>query len=82
MIGRIELGLVRLCSESDVVDNSIRRFVVEGREILLVKIAGKYYALDSKCTHRGGPLSEGTLKDRMITYPLGILGSLILKPAK
>src|SRR5437870_6016618 len=32
-------------TESDVVEDSVRRFVVEGREILLGKFAGKYYAL-------------------------------------
>jgi nitrite reductase/ring-hydroxylating ferredoxin subunit len=59
--------MVRLCSESDVVENSVRRFVVEGREILLGKFAGKYYALDESCTHRGGPLSEGAFDDGVIT---------------
>jgi nitrite reductase/ring-hydroxylating ferredoxin subunit len=60
---------VRLCSESDVLDNSIRRFVVEGKEILLGKVEGKYYALDDRCTHRGGPLSEGTLEGGIVTCP-------------
>jgi nitrite reductase/ring-hydroxylating ferredoxin subunit len=65
----VELGLVRLCSESDVLDNSIRRFVVEGKEILLGKVAGRYYALDDRCTHRGGPLSEGALEGGIVTCP-------------
>lgn len=33
------------------------------------KIAGKYYALNERCTHRGGPLSEGTLEDGIVTCP-------------
>ena len=37
--------MARLCSESDVVENSVRRVVVEGGEILLGKFARKYYAL-------------------------------------
>src|SRR6267378_2392269 len=61
--------LPRLCSESDIVDNSVRRFVVEGKEILVGKLAGKYYALDERCTHRGGPMSEGTLEGGVITCP-------------
>jgi CDP-4-dehydro-6-deoxyglucose reductase/3-phenylpropionate/trans-cinnamate dioxygenase ferredoxin subunit/anthranilate 1,2-dioxygenase ferredoxin subunit len=43
--------------------------VIQGREILLGKFAGKYYALDERCTHRGGPLSEGTLEGGVITCP-------------
>jgi nitrite reductase/ring-hydroxylating ferredoxin subunit len=63
------MGPVRLCSESEVVDNSVQHFLVEGRLILLGKLAGRYYALDERCTHRGGPLSEGTLESGVITCP-------------
>jgi nitrite reductase/ring-hydroxylating ferredoxin subunit len=65
----MEVGLIRLCSGSEIEDNSLRRFVLEGREILLGKFAGKYYALDERCTHRGGPLSEGTLENGIVTCP-------------
>src|SRR5437867_10350905 len=61
-----EMVIVRVWSESDVGENSVRRFVVEGREILLGKFAGKYYAPDEKCTHRGGPLSEGVFDGGVI----------------
>jgi nitrite reductase/ring-hydroxylating ferredoxin subunit len=61
--------IVRLCSESYIVDNSVRRFVVEGKEILVGKLAGKYYALDERCTHLGGPLSGGSLEGGVITRP-------------
>jgi len=61
--------IVRLCSESDIVDNSVSRFVVEGKEILVGKLAGKYYAIDERCTHRGGPLSKRSLEGGVITCP-------------
>ena len=32
-------------------------------------MGGKYHALDERCTHRGGPLSEGSLEDGVITCP-------------
>ncbi len=63
------MGQARLCSESEVEDNSLHRFVIDGREILFAKFAGKYYALDERCTHRGDPLSEGTLEDGIVTCP-------------
>jgi len=65
----MELVMIRLCSGSNIVDNSVRRFVVEGKEILVGKTAGKYYALDERCTHGGGPLSEGSLDGGIITCP-------------
>jgi len=51
------------------MDNSVRRFVVEGKEILVGKLAGKYYAIDERCTHRGGPLSKRSLEGGVITCP-------------
>ncbi len=73
--------MVRLCSETDVVETSVRRFVVEGRRILLGKFAGKYYALDERCTHRGGHLSEGALMVELSSAS-GISGSLTSKLAR
>jgi CDP-4-dehydro-6-deoxyglucose reductase/3-phenylpropionate/trans-cinnamate dioxygenase ferredoxin subunit/anthranilate 1,2-dioxygenase ferredoxin subunit len=61
--------IVRLCSESDIVDNSVRRFVIEGERDSSRKAWGKYHALDERCTHRGGPVSEGSLEDGVITCP-------------
>ena len=34
---------------------------VEGREILLISVNGKTYAMDNICTHAGGPLNEGEI---------------------
>ena len=35
----------------------------------MAKVAGRYYALDDRCSHRGGPLSEGTLEGGVVTCP-------------
>ena len=51
------------------MDNSVRRFVVEGNEIPVGKLAGKYYALDERCTHRIGPLAKGSLEGGVIRCP-------------
>jgi nitrite reductase/ring-hydroxylating ferredoxin subunit len=32
-------------------------------------VAGNFCATDSKCTHRGGPLNEGTLYGSTVTCP-------------
>ena len=47
----------------------VRLFVVEGREILSGRFAGNYYALDERYTHRGGPLSEGSLNGSFVKCP-------------
>ena len=41
------------------------------RELVLVRLRGKLYALDSLCPHEGGRLSEGPLWDgRFVACPL------------
>jgi nitrite reductase/ring-hydroxylating ferredoxin subunit len=60
---------IRLCSVEDVPEPSLKRFIIEGDEILLARFRGQYYALDERCTHRGGPLSEGTIEDGAVTCP-------------
>lgn len=42
---------------------------VGGVDILLVRQAGRIFALADRCTHRGGPLHEGSLDDGCITCP-------------
>ncbi len=63
------LQLIRLCSVEEIPETSLKRFVVDGDEILLARFNGQYYALEEKCTHRGGPLSEGNVEDGAITCP-------------
>ncbi len=47
----------------------MRRFEVNGREILVARHDNQFYILSERCTHRGGPLSEGTLEQGVITCP-------------
>ncbi len=47
----------------------MRRVTVDGLELLLAHYEGQFFALGEKCTHRGGPLSEGTLEDGVVTCP-------------
>ena len=42
-------------------------FKVEGREILLVNVEGKFYAVSNRCPHKNYPLYLGSLKGKIIT---------------
>lgn len=63
------MQLVKLCTVDEIPENSMRRFTVNGSEVLLARYENQFYALSEKCTHRGGPLSEGTLEESVITCP-------------
>lgn len=42
---------------------------VEGNKIALFNLGGEVYALDNDCTHMGGPLSQGFVKDGEVECP-------------
>jgi nitrite reductase/ring-hydroxylating ferredoxin subunit len=42
---------------------------VGGKKIALFNVEGSFYAIDDTCTHRGGPLSEGSLDGKEVTCP-------------
>jgi nitrite reductase/ring-hydroxylating ferredoxin subunit len=42
---------------------------INGKSLVLTNISGKFYAMDSVCSHEGGPLEEGTLEDYTLTCP-------------
>jgi len=43
---------------------------VAGRAILLARVGDKYYAVDNRCPHMKGDLSQGKLEGTVVTCPL------------
>ena len=43
---------------------------VAGNKIALFNVDGTCYAIADACTHRGGPLAEGSLEGSTVTCPL------------
>lgn len=46
--------------------NPMKRFDVNGNDILVIRLHGKYYALSNTCTHENFPLSHGELDETQI----------------
>ena len=44
-------------------------FEIEDRYVVVFHHQGRFYALDDRCTHDGGPLGEGTLEGFVIECP-------------
>jgi len=53
----------------EYADGTMKEVVVEGREILIARIGGTFYAVDSRCPHLGGKLANGTLEGTVVTCP-------------
>ncbi len=58
-----------VAAEADLVEGSPVAATVGIVPLVLVRSQGEIYALNDRCTHRGGPLHEGTLVDDCIECP-------------
>jgi len=56
-------------AETDVTEGAIMRATVNCVDAVLTRHHGEIYALADRCTHRGGPLHEGELRDGAIVCP-------------
>lgn len=53
----------------ELQDGEMKKVEVDGRELLLSRVEGAYYAIDDRCPHMGGDLSKGTLEGSVVTCP-------------
>jgi nitrite reductase/ring-hydroxylating ferredoxin subunit len=60
---------VKVANVADVVDGAGLQVDAGGKPLALFKVAGKIYAIDNTCLHRGGPLAEGMLQDKSVACP-------------
>ena len=60
---------VRVADVSDVPDPGKTLVEVDGEMVALFHVEERFYALDDVCTHDGGPLADGELRDHKIACP-------------
>jgi len=60
---------VKVAETTEVPPGKMKKVTVDGKEILIVDVEGKYYAIGNKCTHRGGDLSKGSLSGKVVKCP-------------
>jgi len=60
---------VGLAAAEDVPEGGARCVDLQGRRYALLKVRGTVYCLDNTCTHLGGPLCEGTLREFVVQCP-------------
>ncbi len=60
----------KVAQKSEIGDQSAKCVEVEGKRIAVFNLNGEFYAIDDRCTHRGGPLSEGSIEGEEVICPL------------
>lgn len=63
------MAFLRAARKDEIPAGSIREFQIEGKTIALANVAGKFFAINNTCLHRGGPLAEGELTGNNVTCP-------------
>lgn len=60
-----------LCGLEEIPVRGARRLMLAGTEIAVFRTASdQVFAIDNKCPHRQGPLSEGIVHGAAVTCPL------------
>ncbi len=60
---------VRVAYTKDIPHSQMIEVQVDGQNICLANIDGKYYAIGNICTHEGGPLADGKLEGYHVECP-------------
>jgi len=61
--------LVKIAEVKDVSPGQAAAFTAGDQTIALFNVGGTYYAIADRCTHAGGPLSEGDVQGTRVTCP-------------
>ena len=60
---------IKVAGVGDIAPGEARGVEARGKRIALFNVDGTFHAIDDTCTHRGGPLSEGTVEGTEVTCP-------------
>ena len=60
---------VQAAKTNDVAPGAAACVDVRGTPIALFNIEGSFFAIGNTCTHRGGPLAEGSIEGDEVTCP-------------
>ena len=61
--------LVKVAKTNDIPAGKMKHVEVDGLEILIANVDGKFYAVGDRCPHLNAKISEGTLNNNIVTCP-------------
>src|SRR5262245_37188469 len=60
---------VKVADTKDIQPSQMKEAQINGENICIVNVEGKYYAIGNICTHEGGPLADGVLEGYEVECP-------------
>ncbi|MGD0159070.1 MAG: Rieske 2Fe-2S domain-containing protein [Candidatus Bathyarchaeia archaeon] len=82
------MSFVKVAETSDIPLGKMKHVEVNGKEIMLVNVNGKIYAISDRCGHMNARLSMGTLDKNIVTCPQHfsrfdvITGKMVSRPVE
>ena len=61
--------LHKVAVAGEVPVGGMKKMSVAGKDILLANVNGAFFAIDARCPHLGGDLSQGRLEGTVVTCP-------------
>lgn len=61
------MTFMKAASAKDLEPGSMKSVELDGKEIFLANVGGKYYAIGNRCTHMSCLLSDGDLRGENVT---------------
>ncbi|EMR73433.1 ferredoxin subunit of nitrite reductase and ring-hydroxylating dioxygenase [Thaumarchaeota archaeon SCGC AB-539-E09] len=59
----------KIATVDEISIGEMKSFLIKNKEILIVNVDGEFFAMDNRCSHMGGNLSEGTLEGDVVVCP-------------
>jgi len=63
------MDFAKVALKKEISAGKMKAIDVAGVSVLLANIAGEYYAIGNKCTHRGCKLSSGVFEGETVKCP-------------
>lgn len=63
-------AFVEVAKLDEVHVGKMKHIELNGKEIMIVNLDGKFYALNDRCSHTNAPLSMGHIQDSILTCPM------------
>ncbi len=60
---------VKVAEVAEIPTGNMKMVKIGEKEVLVVNVNGKFFAIPNRCTHANGDLSQGTLETNVVTCP-------------
>jgi glycine betaine catabolism B len=62
-------NFVKVAETKDIQTSQMKEVQIDGQDVCIANVEGKYYAIGNVCTHEGGPLADGKLEGYEVECP-------------